>query len=175
MLRWSVTGCVTWYAVDAALESLLATRQLILASLEERSSENLAYYQSGPANPDGDAMQAAAKIWIESSLALDQLARGGGIDYFHMLQPNQYVAGSKPWFDESEKHEPEPERTVLGYPVMMRAAEAARLAERISYHDLTGMFRDADEVIYSDKCCHLNERGNEMLAEEMARIILNGR
>ena len=35
------------------------------------------------------------------------------------------------------------------------------------YFDLTGIFAANAETLYADACCHLNERGNELLAAAM--------
>jgi len=37
----------------------------------------------------------------------------------------------------------------------------------IHYFDLTGIFLDRPETLYRDNCCHLNARGNELLAAAM--------
>ena len=37
----------------------------------------------------------------------------------------------------------------------------------INYFDLTGIFLDHPETLYRDNCCHLNARGNELLAAAM--------
>ena len=39
----------------------------------------------------------------------------------------------------------------------------------INYFDLTGIFIDHPETLYRDPCCHLNARGNELLAAAMVR------
>ena len=35
-------------------------------------------------------------LWERSSLAMSRLAEASGLAYLHVLQPNQYVLGSKP-------------------------------------------------------------------------------
>ena len=42
----------------------------------------------------------------------------------------------------------------------------------VSFHDLTGVFAEIDDPLYVDSCCHVNERGNRLLGEAMARAIL---
>ena len=37
----------------------------------------------------------AGAVWVRGSVLLDQLARENSMEYYHFLQPNQYVKGSK--------------------------------------------------------------------------------
>ena len=39
----------------------------------------------------------------------------------------------------------------------------------VAYFDLTGIFADNRETLYRNECCHLNGRGNELLAAAMVQ------
>ena len=55
---------------------------------------------------------------------------------------------------------------VEGYPMLIeRGAELA--ANGVAFHDLTRMFENNSEVLYSDKCCHFNEKGYNMIIDYM--------
>ena len=114
-----------------------------------------------------------ARFWYRSSVMLARLAQLAGADYYHFLQPNQYVPDSKPlspWEREfayrpgaSGKSAVEP-----GYP-LLQAISRALPGQGSNYFDLTGIFADHPETLYVDDCCHLNQRGNELLAAAMVR------
>ena len=44
-----------------------------------------------------------ADVWANSSILLDRLCRGRAISYYHFLQPNQYLAGSKPILEDEKQ------------------------------------------------------------------------
>jgi hypothetical protein len=110
-------------------------------------------------------------LWARSSISLARLVEGDGGRYYHFLQPNQYVPGTKT-LSATERAEAweatQPYRRVVeaGYPLLRRAG--ATLATRhVRFTDLTGAFATRAETIYVDSCCHVNTRGNEILADLM--------
>jgi hypothetical protein len=45
------------------------------------------------------------------------------------------------------------------------------------YTDLTRVFEGNDEILYADDCCHLNARGDALMAQAIVHVIqeaLNG-
>ncbi len=123
----------------------------------------------------GKMRPAAARFWYRSSLLLARLAELAGAEYYHFLQPNQYVPGSKPLSPEERElawsaGAPEKPLVEQGYP-LLRAFNRDLQESGINYFDLTGIFADHSETLYKDTCCHLNERGNELLAAEMVRLL----
>jgi hypothetical protein len=114
-------------------------------------------------------------VWKRSSLELAKCCDGLGIEYHHFLQPNQYVAGSKPMskletataIDETY---PAREAIIAGYPLLIAAGrELAASGEH--FHDLTQIFAHETRQTYRDNCCHLNPTGNELLAVAIAKAI----
>ena len=129
----------------------------------------------GPRNwPERDALfPETARVWYRSSLMLARLAELTGADYYHFLQPNQYVPGSKPLSPEERKSafaplSPDGLSAARGYPLLRKFDRDLQDAG-INYFDLTGIFADHPETLYIDDCCHLNDRGNELLAAAMVR------
>ena len=122
-----------------------------------------------------EMMLAAARFWQRGALMMRRLAELAGADYYHFLQPNQYVPGSKPlsaqerefaWrTDASEKAAVE-----QGYP-LLRELNRELQSQGINYFDLTGIFAGHRETLYRDTCCHVNDAGNELLAAEMVRLM----
>ena len=117
---------------------------------------------------EGDWYPAVAPVWYRSSLALAELADLAGAEYYHFLQPNQYLPGSKPLsaaelaccytdaaFREGVYRAVYPRIAEWGEGLQQRA---------VNYFDLTQIFQGNRETLYGDECCHLNARGNELLA-----------
>jgi hypothetical protein len=123
--------------------------------------------------PD-QAQTLAAADWCHASEALDALVRGLGGVYIHALQPNQYAADAQPLLPEAERalridpsHFYAPAAT-SGYPLLI--GEGKVLVERgVRFIDLTDTFRDSAEPVWSDACCHLTDRGYELVIETLAR------
>ena len=112
----------------------------------------------------------AARVWYRSSVALARLAELSGADYYHFLQPNQYVPDSKPLSPEEQelysRHWGPAILSRRGYP-LLTAFNQELPGQGSNYFDLTRIFLDHRETLYWDKCCHLNGRGNELLAAAM--------
>ena len=114
-------------------------------------------------------------IWQRSSEMMNALARDAGAVYLHVLQPNQYVEGSKTLTAEELSRAFDLDRrwsrgARLGYPHLRRAGAELR-ARGVDFHDLTMIFSDHQETIYNDTCCHFNRHGYEVVAAEIAREI----
>ena len=110
-----------------------------------------------------------AGLWQRSSRLLDRLARANGIRYYHFLQPNQYVPGSKPMGPAERAsariaNHPYGRLVEAGYPMLQRAGRDLQ-AEGVRFVDLTGAFADHAEPLYVDACCHVSERGNAIVTD----------
>ena len=121
---------------------------------------------------DDEFLQEAARVWYRGSRLLAQLAQRAGADYYHFLQPNHYVPGTKTLtaaeraiYRAGSRYE---RVTRQGYPKLQGFAERLQQADpAINYFDLTGIFVDHRETLLRDACCHFNERGQELLAAAM--------
>ena len=109
-----------------------------------------------------------AEAWYRGSLLLAELAELAGAEYYHFLQPSQYVPGGKPLtaaeldccYAAGSYYESAYRET---YPLLLDRGE--QLGQReVNYIDLSGIFVDNHETLYRDVCCHFNERGRELLA-----------
>ena len=58
----------------------------------------------------------------------------------------------------------------LGYPRLLAAGEEL-VAEGVRFFDATRVFEGIEDTLYVDDCCHFNERGNDLLAEAIARFV----
>src|SRR5262249_1358340 len=105
----------------------------------------------------------------------DHLARANGFVYFHFLQPNQYVAGSKTLSHEEKTIAiaagPYSYREAVhnNYPSFIHAG--SRLRELENFTDLTSMFKPEARTVYADRWCQFNELGINLIGEQIARVV----
>jgi hypothetical protein len=141
------------------------------------------YQVTGPAVAVSDttaffAQQADA--WARASTLMAGAATGAGLPYFHFLQPNQYVEGSKKLTDTelniAYEHGDFAYKTAVikGYPMLIGKGSGLN-GRGVDFHDLTPMFQTEPRTVYSDKCCHFNELGYTLMAQEVTRHILQGK
>ena len=167
-LKWSPLRNVIWYFRDQK-----ARNELIDLGLEVSRSQRTSFIHHGPSNPTSKAAieDEAVAIWQRCSLAMHQLCRANGTLYLHVLQPNQYVPGSKP-LTEFEK-----EKCIdTGGPTEITVkALFPRLIEQglkmegggLAFSDQTQVFFGVTETVYVDPWCHFNEEGNRLLCEAL--------
>jgi len=116
-----------------------------------------------------------AEQWATGSLLLHAAAKAKGTKYFHFLQPNQYIEGSKPTMNDSEK---KVAFIDYGYGSYYKKAypflqqKAAWLKDKgVPFYDMTYLYKGVEEPIYIDNCCHVNSRGSAMIVEKVVETI----
>jgi hypothetical protein len=175
ILAHSMTVNVTWKLVDESVSNTINREQVDW--LKQPVSDGN-YAATGPFTPYTDEAQLymdLAEKWRNASLQMNRLARANGIAYFHFLQPNQYVADSKPMaaderaiaIDEGFMFA-HPART--GYPYLIAAGKDL-VQDGVWFQDLTRLFAEVTLPVYRDNCCHFKRRGNEMLAATIASAV----
>ncbi|MEF3697387.1 hypothetical protein [Desulfolutivibrio sp.] len=166
-IDWSMTANLTWFLMDNVLSGQAREKVNEL----ERTSGALKVFQKGPPDQgDRDAVQEhLADAWGTSSRLLGELAKSGEFAYVHVLQPNQYVPGSKP-MSENEKLiaiSPTPgmaETTAQGYDRLAQHIADIEQAG-IPFLDATMIFQNVTEDVYFDTCCHFNKLGSDILLD----------
>ncbi len=174
--RYSVFCLTLWDQLDQRWNASLTAEDLKLRRMLQSSNADPSVL--GPVEPglkEEGIFRESVQVWRDSSLQMAKLCRANGIAYFHFLQPNQYVAGSKQISGEEKRtaySEGLPFRTAVerAYP-LLRAEGAELRREGVAFFDLTQVFKPERETIYIDDCCHVNQRGNWILAREIARGI----
>jgi len=143
--------------------------------MEQRSS----YAATGPPMTFADDQAYygyLARIWKDASLQMQRLCDANGIAYAHFLQPNQYVAGSKPMTPDELRLIANPSfygtPVQLGYPELRRQGEALAQAG-VRFHDLTMVFAGVRDRLYDDGCCHLNGDGYRNIARAIGDALRN--
>lgn len=174
--NWSPTVCLLWVSSHRALENSI--NEDLLAFTNEKASQR-EFAVSGPrltfaSEPDG--LRYCAALWRRSSWQMHQLCAANGIRYYHFLQPNQYLPGSKPQLSDAERRlavQPGAlgeAQVHAGYPLLIQ--QGAELSKRgVRFGDLTQIFASHPEPTYSDACCHLTDRGNDILAQRIGEFV----
>ena len=163
-------GLANRYRQERTADEIIQRNRQLAAAAADYSLE-----KHGPRTrrPAGRLYAETARLWYRGSLLLAQLAQMTGADYYHFLQPNQYVPDSKP-LSRQEREAAYAPHSVLalsaarGYP-QLRQFNRDLTGQGIRYFDLTGIFTDRRETLYKNPCCHLNDRGNELLAAAMVQ------
>ncbi len=174
-LRYCSTATLIWRIrydnnSQQILQQLDAIRELI--------GTDTSYCASGPPQHFDDTKQMydhCIDIWYRSSVLLNTLCSGHGTRYYHFLQPNQYLAGSKPMSQKEEsqtRRETSPFRDPVEYCYPTMRSRGRELTENgVHFTDLTQIYSGVEERIYGDDCCHVNRRGNVILADAVSSVI----
>lgn len=175
-VSYSISLSSFWRILDIYIQHCMVNAEKKLTVSTEKIEP---YFIVGPKvqqNMSSDEVaEEIANMWERSSLQLNYLARANGFRYYHFLQPNQYLKDSKPLNleEKSNAYNPEGEDArgvFIGYPKLMARVPSLR-KHGVDIHDLTDIFRNSTETIYEDSCCHVNQRGNDMLAEALGDYI----
>ena len=173
--RYSYTAAFLWRCSDRLLQSWLGR---IRSRALSQVAGPQAYAARGPRrlfSDQNELYEHLAQIWANASLLMAAASRANGAQYFHILQPNQYFAGSKKLnreelknaFLESSPFKPGAE---TGYPYLVRASRTL-VEGGVKYHDLTQLFSGRSETIYNDDCCHYNEHGFKLFTSAIAAAV----
>ena len=179
VLAQSITANLIWVLLDRREAGRIAAAQLRLARYQPAAGAAQSYAARGPAATFKSAAEletGLVRMWQRSSLQMAQMARANGIRYFHLLQPNQYLEGSKPMREAERKLALLPpgnayeEAVRQGYP-RLRVAGAELARQGVAFHDLTQAFAGVEQTLYNDNCCHFNAEGNLILGRIIGTIV----
>jgi len=166
------TGRAVWLVKDR-----FTAREAREKEQELRSTDKQRSVQRGGPILEQEVQYDQVRIWREASLQLHRLCTANGIEYFHFLQPNQYVEGSKTLTEEERMHAYDPEHgyapgAILGYPLLIEGGRELQ-REGVRFLDLTPLFEDVAETIYVDNCCHMNVLGNQIIGGAIGQFVLS--
>ncbi len=118
-----------------------------------------------------------AKNWSKYTLLQHQLFSAQNKKALFFLQPSLWIADSKE-FTSTEKKYKKVLYSNITSPIS-KSYEALRLemarmeqSHDLTVHDLTYLFKDTQETIYVDNCCHLNNEGNRIMADKVTSEII---
>lgn len=172
-LSCSAFGCLLWKSLDRRL----ASRQTSLLCRLMQTPADSRPLATGPSfvpGAEADVFTCLAEHWARCSRMLNDVCVARGIRYFHFLQPNQYVPGSKPIGAEEASIAVDPQHpyrggVIAGYPILRRLG--VELANELEFHDMTMLFAGNETVLYADTCCHLSREGYVMFAEAIGAVM----
>jgi hypothetical protein len=123
---------------------------------------------SAPAGvePTTDYVSQSIAIWEQSSNKLHESLAARGIDYIHVLQPNQYLEHSKVFTTEEASRFLS--SSLYGKPIREHYHKLSRGNLTVpNFTDQRLLFKDISETVYADACCHLNNRGLVLIIEDI--------
>lgn len=177
-LEFSVTASTAW-----ALSDDYIARQIdvLKTRVADTSSSKKPYFITGPgvyskgSKPPESLEQMELRMWKKGSIWLHELAKENGFEYFHFLQPVQYVKESKPFseLERSKYIDPNSVSDVMVsrlYPKFVGAMKEMQ-EKGVHVYSLTDVFKNVRETIYKDSCCHVNEKGNILIADAIASVV----
>ena len=174
-LYWSPTFSILWEYRDRFLSRKIEELQRNMLKSNVTSRQ---YEMQGPEyhySNDEQLFTDLAKNWSQSSLQMKNLCDTNGIAYYHFLQPNQYVEGSKPMSGQEKivalsKTEPYKFGVIHGYPLLKNYGKWL-VDKGVNWTDLTMLFVNHHEVLYDDNCCHLNKTGYDLIFDRICQTI----
>lgn len=176
VLKSSAFILTIWRGIDRQLANEIAVENdRLQTKLRSLDTTNDQFGEPLPSSFD-DAVKQSLALWRDGSRQLSKLCKQNGILYVHALQPNQYVKNSRIFTPKelviAVAPEDFPYRRVVEdhYSKLSELGRTLR-NEGIHFIDLTGLYRDIRSDIYADVCCHVNEKGNELLARAVGREI----
>jgi hypothetical protein len=136
------------------------------------------YVANGPAYPYQGAERLysdLAQVWKRASVQMQAITTASGARYFHFLQPNQYVRGSKPMTEAEQAVALWPDHH-YGLPArqgyrFLREAGKQLLEQGVNFTDLTMVYAGNSAALYQDNCCHVNEQGYAIVADRICEVI----
>ena len=176
-LRYSVTANTIWRIGDQLFYNWAVANRALLPKMSAVNG----YAAAGPPvtyATDAEMYQALGRLWAESSYQMHAIAQARGIRYFHFLQPNQYLEGSKPMDAEERRvaireDHPYAANVRKGYPVLQELGRDL-VRRGVAFVDLTDVYATTRDVLYRDNCCHVNDAGQRLVVEEIAKTIRDG-
>ena len=154
----------------------------VTSEVEQLESSNkprdFRYAEVGPAIEftDWDEFnKQSILLWMQSSYLMSAAAKAHNTPYFHFLQPNQYVDGSKALTAREEKeailkNQGYGWRYKLAYP-MIKEMHHWLSDQGVEYYDLTHIYQNERGTIYIDNCCHVNKRGSNLIIKAVTERI----
>ena len=173
--NYSSMALLVWGVRKNRSDSLIQAQTLMMSRF---SQTERTYCGSGPPEQFESTAQIyrhSVDLWSRSSMLLNQLCLGRKIRYYHFLQPNQYLPGSKPMGPVEAKAAVDESTgscaSVRACFPLMQARGADLIDAGVDFTDLTQVFSDHPEPIYVDLCCHVTPSGDEIMARAIAARI----
>ena len=167
-VRFSVTAGLLWSLFNDLLTHRIRQGNQKLKTMQAKSLK-YRFDRDGPRVNIPDLATFSAEVWYRSSVQLAAMAKQRGIAYYHFLQPNQYIHHSKKFSTVERKNflkMSAEEKKVLNhrYGLLRRQAKQLR-KHHVAFFDLSYLFKAEESTIYADACCHVNQKGNDLIMD----------
>lgn len=178
--RYSNFRLFLWKIADNRKNTKIAVIEKEIRKTIENSPSD--YQSTGIYTSISDTTQFfkdQAAYWSRSSKQIANLSKSSEFDYYHFLQPNQYVENSKKLTQEEQQiaFETGPytykDAAQKGYPFLIEEGSKLRNSN-VNFVDLTMMFKNESRSVYNDKCCHFNQLGYDKIADKITSTIISG-
>ncbi len=176
-LSWKLPGLsrsslyfICWYNLRNLLYRVVKASESAYYANEFGSHQSEALRKTSPK----EFIQKRIAIWKKYTTLEDDLVRKRtGKPVLFFLQPNQYLKNSKPFSEHEKQVAVDPSRIESTHEMMILLKAAAQDLRRseVPIFDLTGIFSDTVETVYKDDCCHLNDLGNQIMADAVVSNI----
>lgn len=180
-LSGSIFNISATYGIIKMVQLMINNKEIYdsstaLFTIQRKSSKR--FDESGPLEHYKNVSEmhaAAAEVWYRCSLLINSLAKDNGFEYYHFLQPDQYLEGSKRLTTEEKRTAYNPKHlyrqsVVVGYPMLIAKGKML-LKNQVNFFDATMIFANIDETVYCDDCCHFNKKGNQIVADYIIQKI----
>lgn len=115
-------------------------------------------------------------VWFNSSVLINTICESKNLHYIHVLQPNQYLVGSKIFSDYELKNclnnENKWGKTIRKYYHKLIDKKVEYNNSRVNFFDFTDIFVSEKNTVYADECCHINNYGNQIFSQKIIDILI---
>ncbi|HZT18144.1 MAG TPA: hypothetical protein VFA23_02015 [Dongiaceae bacterium] len=125
--------------------------------------------------------EATVALYVDNQLAMAKLARSAGARFISALEPNRYAAAFSHPTDDLKFVDQQTDAHLPGLRALMPkalselSAGSARLrSQGVEAVDLTAIFKDKTQDLFTDGAGHFNSIGNAMVADRLAAVVLGG-
>jgi hypothetical protein len=179
ILRYSPAVNLAWMLRHSSIQNRQAELSTELAQL--KSSVRPREFMVEELGPEwnftnwNEFNERSIELWMRSSFQINAVAKAQGTRYFHFLQPNQYVEGSKELTPREQKIAilkgvGYGERYRQAYP-MLSEKSSWLVNNGVDYTDLSDIYSAESGNIYIDNCCHVNKKGSDLIISAVAKHI----
>lgn len=152
-------------------------KAILLKMIKKKNTEktlpNSDYFPSSPkdllSKPE-DTLRRSREIWLFSSFAMHMVCKGMKVNYYHFFQPNQWDPRNGPYKPIKENHEYKWVIPMVkkGYRFFSEKTEKY-FVEGQKIIDLAGYTKNYSQDVWLDDCCHLTDKGNEIVWTAMKK------
>jgi hypothetical protein len=176
-LGWSMSAHLLWRIMHSRWENEIQALSARMADeVTERGGDPFARIDR-TGRSEAEILDSFFERWARQIEMGWLVARDLDMPFFHFVQPNQYVEGSKPLTDQEMRiavteWDASRGRRARAYYPHMRQMSADLRARGVPSHDLTMLFEHEPETLYIDPCCHVNLTGRQLIAAAIADTIV---